>query len=108
MNSGGSQAGAGINTDGSYALPLSDQEWTGLDQDGVARDPQQSQYIGDAAQDVLAVDYIAGDSNDTVSFVQNTTGVAVVPGAAIDGTTLNRGTEDVPDDSWAWGTNPVA
>lgn len=65
MNYGSCQPGIGIATD-QPNLTGNANQWTLLDQDGAARTPQNSQYIGDVMTPALIVANSAtGDGNPT-------------------------------------------
>lgn len=96
VNKGASNApGVGINT-GDYSPKTSD--WS-----PEARDPQQSQQIGQAAGNIVTTP----DGNDNASFVQ---AIADTAHDAQVGTTgvYNRTGKTVPNGAWFWGHKPVA
>ena len=64
MNYGSCQPGIGIATDVPN-LTGNPEQWTLLDQDGAARTPQNSQYIGDTATPAMIAANGTGDGNPT-------------------------------------------
>ena len=114
MNLGGSNAGGiGINTG---APDPKVEDWTTLDQDENARDPQISQHIGGNALGSGSESESApiravqdADINDTLSFVvvaaDAADGVGMGPGNTDP---INRTGEDVVIGQRVWGTNTVA
>lgn len=71
MNYGSCQPGIGIATD-QPNLTGDANQWTLLDQDGAARTPQKSQYIGDAMTPALIVVNGDGDGNPTGTPTEST------------------------------------
>ena len=82
MDDGGNKAGScapgiGINVDGGSLAPERAEAWTVLDQEGAARDPQDSAHIGEGAGGlgspgpgavpITAWTVDDADTNDTVS-----------------------------------------
>ena len=111
MNAGGCNMGVGICTD-VFDPKVSD--WTTLDQDGLARTPQNSQHIGgsglgDGDQTVAPITVVNGvDINDTAAF-------AVADQVATNGQVFNTtsgainvGTTTIQIGQRAWGAIPVA
>lgn len=113
MNRGGSNApGVGINT-GDIDPKLTD--WSVLDQDGAARDPQNSQHLGgdgttagsETASSVINADQDP-DFNDTLFY-------GVADQQAAPGVVYNVGAGAINETDFtieigdrAWGTIPVA
>jgi hypothetical protein len=108
---GGNNMGVGINT--GDVNPKA-QDWSLNDQNGAARDPQNSQHIGgsgldDGDQVTNAVRAIqSGDVNDTLAFV--TANQTAEDGEVADTVTgtVNRTGKQVTAGQNLWGTIPVA
>lgn len=100
LNKGSCMPGVGINT-GDYDPKASD--WP-----AVATDPAESQYIGQSAESLTAVDYAAADENDTLAFV--TADADTAPDAVFNAASgaVNRTGQTIPSGDYAWGTVPVA
>ena len=71
MTYGSCQPGIGIATDVPN-LTGNPEQWTLLDQDGAARTPQNSQYIGDVATPAMIVTNGTGDGNPTGTPTEST------------------------------------
>lgn len=110
--SGSNSAGIGICT--GIIDPTLDN-WTVLDQDSAARDPQDSQHIGGNGLDagdasVSPINAVQGaDVNDTLSFIVALANAADGVGmGAANADPINRTGEAVVIGDRVWGTNTVA